>query len=115
MDTSVDLDGRKASAAIIFRDEDGRFLGGTSASFIQSSIAFVEAYAVRLDTCVTIDVGFSKVIVESDNADVIFHIISKTLLVWVSPTIEGDILGISAPFPCFYFSAIKRACNKVTD
>ncbi|KAK9011895.1 hypothetical protein V6N11_039970 [Hibiscus sabdariffa] len=44
VDASVDLVGKKASAAVIFRDEDGRFLGGTSASFIPSSIAVVEPY-----------------------------------------------------------------------
>ncbi|KAK8994878.1 hypothetical protein V6N11_045946 [Hibiscus sabdariffa] len=49
VDTFVDLVGRKASAAVIFRDEDGRFLGGTSASFISLSIADAEAYTVGLE------------------------------------------------------------------
>ncbi|KAL4317831.1 hypothetical protein GQ457_18G000740 [Hibiscus cannabinus] len=115
VDASVDLVRRKASAAVIFRDEEVRFLGGTSASFIPSSIAAAEAYAVRLGTCAAIEAGFSKVIVESDNAGVISRINSKTLSAWESAAIEGDILGISAPFLNFFFSAVKRACNKAAD
>ncbi|KAK8558678.1 hypothetical protein V6N12_041978 [Hibiscus sabdariffa] len=57
VDASVDLVGRKASVAVIFRDKDGRFLGGTSASFIPSSIAAAEAYAVRLGTFVHMGLG----------------------------------------------------------
>ncbi|KAK8596718.1 hypothetical protein V6N13_001322 [Hibiscus sabdariffa] len=67
-----------ASVDAIIHDDEGCLIEGNAKKFKVTSTSFVEAFVVLLKTFTSISVGFQKVIVESDNACLIYRLNVKS-------------------------------------
>ncbi|KAL4355533.1 hypothetical protein GQ457_06G027680 [Hibiscus cannabinus] len=99
----------------VARDNSGRLVGGNSLLFSALSASVAEATAIRLDTIFALNVGWHKIILESDNRGLISRINSKSFSAWESAAVEEDIVSLTASFPLFSFCFVFRSCNKIAN
>ncbi|KAL4348964.1 hypothetical protein GQ457_17G013080 [Hibiscus cannabinus] len=114
-DASVDCVSGEACVAAIIRDCNGDVVGEATKKFRTSSIAMVEACAIRLGLLTAINGRFQNVLVESDNESVVSRIKTEKPSAWESAAMEYDILEIMSSFSSVSISYIKRICNRTAD
>ncbi|KAL4319964.1 hypothetical protein GQ457_18G004200 [Hibiscus cannabinus] len=114
-DASCDPITGEASAVLIICNDVGHILEGDTRLFKACYANAAKVVAIRLGFFLTVRADFSFVIFESDCANVIQHLSSKSLSSWNSVAIEDVILNISAAFPSFSFVYVKMECNPTAE
>ncbi|KAK8675439.1 hypothetical protein V6N13_033505 [Hibiscus sabdariffa] len=70
-DASFDASSGAAVAAAIIRNSSGIIVGGATKSFMASSASVAESIAIRLESSTALVAGFSNVLMEIDNDDLV--------------------------------------------
>ncbi|KAK8629910.1 hypothetical protein V6N13_078727 [Hibiscus sabdariffa] len=114
-DASVSQEPQAATTAAILRDSDGRIVGGEARLIHTKSVDVAEAMAIRLGVETAAKAGFTQIMVESDNLNLINRIVSKDHSFWKTAAVEKDIVALSCKFTSCSFSFISRKCNMTAD
>ncbi|KAL4367556.1 hypothetical protein GQ457_05G010050 [Hibiscus cannabinus] len=101
--------------AALFRNHEGRLVGGSASSCFTNSVDLAEAYAIRMGVLDAVDKGFKSVIIESDNQGLINRLSKCSHSMWETAPIEKDIIASCSWFEEFSFSFVKRSCNLAAD
>lgn len=112
IDASYCFEIKKGCAGIIGREKKGEVVFGITKFFAASSPLIAEALSMREAAAVAFNFGISKVILESDNLDLV-RACRRECKIGSIESVVQDIIQIKSQFQCCGFTWVARGGNQV--